>query len=197
MNLVDRAKNIMFTPKTEWEVIKTETWSIADLYTKYILILAAIPAVAGFVGYSIFGLSYGFGTVRVGVGTGLTWAILQYVMTLVGVYVLAFIIDVLAPSFGSAKDMPASMKIVAFAYTPAWVAGIFNIIPVLSFIVMLASIYSLVLLYMGMQRLKNVPQDKMIGYFVVVIIAAILVFFLTGLIVSGIAFSGYAFSSSL
>ena len=107
MNLVDRIKKLLLSPATEWEVIKGETWTTADLFTKYALILAAIPAVAGFLGYSLFGISYGFGSYRLGFGRSLTWAILTYVLTLGGIFVLGFIIDALAPSFGSTKDMVA------------------------------------------------------------------------------------------
>lgn len=194
MNLVDRVKNLIISPATEWEVIKGETWTVSDLFTKYAILLAAIPAVAGFLGYTFFGLSYGFGSIKLGFGTSLTWAILTFILSLVGVFVLGFIIDALAPSFGSTKDMVASLKVAVFSSTPAWVAGILNIFPVLGILVVIASIYGLVLLYMGLERVKSVPKEKMVGYFVVVLIAAILVYVVIGAIVSAIAFSSVAFS---
>lgn len=196
MNLVDRAKNIMFNPKQEWEVVKAESISTQELYTKYALILAAIPAIAGFIGYAMFGLSWGFGTIKLPVGASLTWAIVTYVTSILGVVILAFIVDALAPSFGTAKDMNASTKVVVFAYTPAWVAGIFYIFPTLGFIVALAGIYGLVLMYMGLQRVKDVPQDKTAVYFIVIIIAALIVYFVMGLIVTSIAFGGYMIDRS-
>ncbi len=192
MNLVDRVKNLLLSPAKEWEVIKGETWTTADLFTKYAIILAAIPALAGFLGYTFFGLSYGFGTIKLGFGTSLTWAILTYIFSLVGVFVLGFIIDALAPSFGSTKDMVASLKVAVFSSTAGWVAGILNIFPALGILVAIASIYGLVLLYMGLQRVKDVPKEKMVGYFVVVLIAAILVYVIIGAIVGGIAFSSVA-----
>jgi hypothetical protein len=194
MNLVDRVKNLLLSPAKEWEVIKGETWTTTDLFTKYAIILVAIPALAGFLGYTFFGLSYGFGTFKLGFGTSLTWAILTYILSLVGVFVLGFIIDALAPSFGSTKDMVASLKVAVFSSTAGWVAGILNIFPVLSILVIIASIYGLVLLYMGLERVKSVPKEKMVGYFVVVLIAAILVYVVIGAIVSAIAFSSVAFS---
>ncbi len=192
MNLVDRVKNLLLSPAKEWEVIKGETWTTAELFTKYAIILAAIPAVAGFLGYTFFGLSYGFGTFKLGIGTSLTWAILTYIFSLVGVFVLGFIIDALAPSFGSTKDMVASLKVAVFSSTAGWVAGILNIFPVIGILVAIASIYGLVLLYMGLERVKSVPKEKMVGYFVVVLIAAILVYVVIGAIVGGIAFSSVA-----
>jgi hypothetical protein len=196
MNLVERAKNIMFNPKQEWEVVKAESITTSDLYTKYAIILAAIPAVAGFIGYTVFGISWGFGTIKLPVSTALTWAIITYVTTLVGAVILSFIVDALAPSFGSTKDMVASTKVVVFGYTPAWVAGIFYLFPTLGVIAALAGIYGLVLMYMGLQKVKDVPQDKMVGYFVVIIIVAILVYFGMGLIVSSVALGDYMIDRS-
>jgi len=197
MNLVDRAKNVLFSPASEWETIKTETVTNNELFTKYALIIAAIPAIAGLIGYSIFGISFGFGRITLGFGTTIIWAILTYVLSLVGVYVLGWIIDVLAPSFGSTKDLTASLKVAVYSYTAAWVGGIFHILPYLSFLAGLASIYSLVLLYMGLKRVKTVPDDKMLGYFVVIIVVAIVLYFIIGAIVAGVAFGGIMMSSGI
>jgi hypothetical protein len=188
MNLVERAKNILLTPAKEWDVIKGEQLTIVDMFTKYAMILAAIPAVAGFIGYSVIGISFGFGTFRVPIGTALVWAILQYILSLGGVFLIAFIMDALAPNFGCTKNLSAAVKIVVFSYTATWVAGILNIIPSLGILVGLASLYSLFLMYMGMQKIKEVPNDKMVGYFVVTIIAAVVVYFVIGMIVGAVAF---------
>jgi len=194
MNLVDRAKNIILNPSKEWEVIKTENISNSDLFTKYAMILAAIPAVCGFIGYSLFSVSYGLFSYKISVGSSITWAILQYILNLGGVYVLALIIDALAPTFGCTKDLNAALKIVVFSYTPAWLIGVFNLFQVLSIIVLLGSIYSLILLYMGLERVKSVPKDKMVGYFIVTIIVAIVVYFIIGAIINRIVFTGYYLS---
>ncbi len=186
MNIVERAKNILFQPAKEWEVIKNEEWTVQDLFLKYALLLAAVPAVAGFLGNFLFG-TFGF---KMSLGTALTWGVLTYVLNVIGIFVIAFIVDILAPSFGSSKDLVASMKVVVFSYTASWVAGIFNLIPVLSILGLLAGIYSLVLLYMGLERVKEVPKDKMIGYFVVIIIVAIVVYFVIASIIGAATFGG-------
>lgn len=109
MNLVERAKNILVTPKTEWEVIKNEQTSTADLFTKYAMILALIPVIASFIGQSLVGISLGpFGSYKVPVSNGLIYAVVYYILSLAGIYLIAFIIDALAPSFGSTKNMDAS-----------------------------------------------------------------------------------------
>jgi len=187
MNLVERIKNILLSPATEWEKIKTEDHMISDLFTQYALKLAAIPALAGLIGFTFFGNAF----YNPSFGASLKWAISMYIMSIIGVYVLAYIVDLLAPTFGSKKHLPTSMKVVVFAYTAAWVGGIFSLIPALSILGALASIYSLVLLYKGLQIVKEVPQNKMVGYFVAVIIASLIVYGITGAIITRFAFSGH------
>jgi len=172
MNLFERAKGILFSPPAEWEVIKTEEMSVADMFAKYAAILAAIPAVAGFigrcvVGYSILGIHS-----RVPYTSGIIWAILTYLLSLVSVYVLGIIIDALAPTFGAQKDQKASMKVAVFSMTASWVAGIFSIIPMLQILGILG-LYSFYLLWVGLKTVKEVPDDKMIGYFLLTLVIAI------------------------
>lgn len=187
MNLVERAKNILMSPKTEWEVIKNEAASVSELFTKYAMILAAIPVIATFIGQSLIGVNLGFlGSFKVPIGNALTYAVLYYILALAGVYVIAFIIDALAPSFGSSKDMTASLKVSVYSSTAAWVVGIFSIIPALSILGILG-LYSLYLMYLGLKIVKTPPEDKLLGYFIVVIIVAIIVYFVIGMIVAAVA----------
>lgn len=173
MNLVERVKKILMQPKAEWAVIQGETYTVADLYTKYVMILAAIPAVAAFIGFSIVGYS-GFGVpYRVPMASGVANMVLSYALTLGSVYVIALVIDALAPSFGGEKNFAQALKVAAFFPTAAWVAGIFQIIPILAILAILGSLYSLYLLYTGLGPLMAVPEDRSIGYTVVVIIVAV------------------------
>jgi hypothetical protein len=194
MNLFERAKNILISPKTEWEVVKNEQSTVADLFTKYALILALIPAVAGFIGQSFIGISLGpFGSFKVPIVNGLIYAVLYYVLSLAGIYLVAFIVDALAPSFGATKDMVSSLKVVVYSYTAVWVAGIFQIIPVLAILGILG-LYSLYLLYLGLNIVKGSPSDKVVGYTVVVIIITIVIYFIIGAVVGAIALGGIMMS---
>lgn len=186
--IIKRVVGIITKPNDEWNVIKDESTTIADLYTKYAIILAAIPAIAGFIGNLLIGRSIMGFTIRIPAGRALIWAVLMYVLSLVGVYIMGFIIDALAPSFGSQKDMVNSMKVAVYASTAVWVAGVLHIIPALAILVMIAGLYGLYLLYLGIKIVKNPPQEKAAGYFVVVIIVAIVVNVLVGIIVAAAAF---------
>jgi hypothetical protein len=179
LNLVDRAKNLVMQPGREWSVIAAEAHTIQDLYTQYVMVLAAIPAVATFIGLSIVGFP-GF---RIGVGNGLAYAVLHYLLSLGMVYVLAVVIDALAPKFGGEKNLMQAFKVSAFAPTAAWLAGIFNILPALS-ILSLLGLYSLYLLYAGLAPLMKTPEDKSIPYTVVVIIVTIVLYVIVAAIAS-------------
>ncbi len=186
MDIISRVKGILLNPNFEWETVKNESTTVQELFTKYAVILAAIPAVAGFIGFSVFGMNLGFASFRMPIGSGFGHAVFTYILGLAGVYLVGYIIDWLAPTFGTQKDFIQSMKVAVYSSTASWVGGIFKIIPALSFLSMLAGIYGLYLLYIGLKTVKEVPQDKMIGYFISVIVVTIIVYVIIGAITSSI-----------
>ena len=189
MGLVDRAKNICLTPKTEWPVIAGETTSTGSLMSGYVAPLAIIGPVAGFIGGSLIGHTLPFiGTYRTPIIAGVGLAVFTFVMAFVGVFILSLIINALAPSFGGEKNSQQALKVAVYAYTPAWLAGILSIIPFLGLLAILAALYSLYLLYLGLPKLMKCPEDKSIGYTVVVVICAIVLSVIIGLI--GTMFAG-------
>ena len=194
MNLVDRVKNILMTPKTEWPVIEAEQTDIKSLYLGYIMILAAIPAIAGIIASMFVGSMVGAMAGRAGMGMGvgggiaIGTALASYVITLVVIFVVAFIVDALAPNFGGQKSQINALKLVAYSATAGWVASIFTIIPVLGWIVaIVGSLYGIYLLYVGLPVLMKCPEDKAVIYLVVVVVVyLVLSWLLTSLIFAGI-----------
>jgi len=188
MALMDRAKNILLQPTKEWPVIDTEQTTIAGLYTGYIIPLAAIGPLASLIGWSVFGLRLPFvGSMKIPISFGIRNAVIVYVLGLVGVFVLGLIIDALAPTFAGQKNQIQALKVAAYSYTAAWVGGIFNLIPSLAILGLLVSFYSLYLLYLGLPVLMKAPQDKAVGYTVVVIIVAIVLYLIIGVVVAQFA----------
>jgi hypothetical protein len=174
MDLQTRAKNILLTPNTEWPVIEQEQTSTGNLLTGYVMPLAAIGAIAGFIGGSIVGTTIPFvGTYRAPFLAGITSAVFVFVMAIVGVLILAFIINALAPTFGGQKNSMQALKVAVYSYTPAWIAGVLNILPALGILGILAGLYGIYLLYLGLPFLMKAPQDKAAGYTAVVVVCAI------------------------
>ena len=158
MALLDRVRNILLTPRTEWPVIAGETATVQSLYVDYILILAAIGPLA---------LIFAMGSV---------FAVISYVVGLAMVYLMAWIIDALAPTFGGEKNLVKSLQLIAYSYTAAWIAGIFHIVPVIgSLLAIAAAIYSLYTFYLGVPAMKKCPQDKAVVYTIVVVVCGIVV----------------------
>jgi hypothetical protein len=173
MTLTDRAKNIIVSPKAEWPVIEAEPTSVKDIYSSYVIPLAAIPAAAGFLGTAIIGIGVpGIGMFRVPFFSGLAIAVLQFALALALVYVVGLVIDSLAPTFGGRKNPLSAFKVAAYSYTPAWLAGVFALIPSVRFLTVLG-LYGLYLLYLGLPRLMHCPEDRALGYAAVVVVVAI------------------------
>jgi hypothetical protein len=180
VNLIERVKNILLSPREEWPKIASETATVQSLYVGYILILAAIGPLAMVVRSLVSGF-----------GIALPLAIGMYLLTLVAVSIVALIVDTLAPTFGGERNFVGSLKLVAYAYTAAWVAGIFRLIPVAGAIIgLLAAIYSIYTFYLGVSPVKKSPADKAVGYTIVVLICNILLFWVLGLVLLPMVLGG-------
>ena len=160
MDIINRVKNMLVSPKTEWSVIDEENAPHMKVCTTYVVLLALIPAVAAFIGYGLFGRG-------AFVGLGFRYAVIQYITMVGGIYLAAFVINILAENFGSKKDFDKAFSLVAYAYTPTLVSGIFYIFLPLGFLTFLASIYSLYLLYIGLTPMMKTSDEKRTTYFIV------------------------------
>jgi hypothetical protein len=193
--LIERVKNIIMTPATEWPVIDAEASSAQAIYMQYVAPLAAIGAIAGFIGNCFIGRNYAFiATYRTPLVSGLVAAAVAYVLAFVGVFIVAMIVDMLAPNFGGQKDSLKALKVAAYSATPGWVAGIALILPSLSIIAALAGLYGIYLLYLGLPVLMRCPKDKAVVYTAVTFVCMIVVYIVIGAITAamvGVGSVGY------
>jgi hypothetical protein len=182
MGLVQRVKNILLTPKTEWDVIAAENTPPKDLVLTYVLPLAALAAVAGFISHAVIGTMVPMiGTFRMPIVWAVVMLLYQLIMSVVSVFVVGLIIDALAPSFGGQKNFNQAIKVAAYCYTAGWVGAVFGIIPFLGWLIALVfALYGIYLLYLGLPRLMKNPDDKSVVYTAVVIVVAILVSIVIG-----------------
>jgi hypothetical protein len=173
--IIQRARAVLVTPRTEWPVISAEPTTVQDLYREYIMILAAIPPVAQFVKVSILGYAWhGFRVYRLGMGPGLTAAIVQYVASLAAVYLLAIIVETLAANFGGQPNRLQALKLVGYSYTASWIAGAALILPGLAGLIGVAgAIYSIYLLYLGLPGTMKVVPERAVGYTAVIVIGGL------------------------
>ncbi|MFZ1730063.1 MAG: Yip1 family protein [Bacteroidota bacterium] len=174
MNLVDRAKNIIVSPKTEWEVIANEQADMGGILTGYVLPMALIPFAASIIGSLIFS-----GSLMIGLSAG----IIVLVSSVIGVAITAFVVNMLAPSFGSEQDLGRAMQLVAYGYTPSWIGGILAIIPPLAPLGMLFGLYGIYLMYLGFPHTMKTPEDKVVVYMIVTFVVMFVVYMVLALII--------------
>ncbi len=193
MNAIERAKNIIISPNKEWDIIALEKPDTGQIITSYVLLLAGAAAVAAFIGYGLIGFNFGL-LHYASVTWGIYYALNVLVGAIAGVFISALVIDALAPSFGSEKNMGHSVQLVAYSYTPAWVGGLLSIFPPIAIVGSLAGLYGFYLMYIGMPKLKKTPADKHAGYFVVSIVTLIVVYCIIYFIMSRIVLSAMGLS---
>ncbi|MEH6714722.1 Yip1 family protein [Parasphingorhabdus flavimaris] len=167
--LLQRAKAILLQPRQEWPIIEGEAASIASIYKSYIIPLAAIGPVAGFIHAVLFGNSFFGITHRPSFLSALSTAVVSYIFTLIGVFLMALVIDFLAPRFGGTANRTNAFKLAAYSATAAWVAGAFQLVPGLGMLTVLG-LYGLYLLYVGIPVMMKAPEDKAVIYTVAIVV---------------------------
>jgi hypothetical protein len=198
MDTITRAKNICLTPATEWPVIASEQTPPAALLRGYVAPLAAIGAVAGLIGGSLVGITIPFGgTYRVPLIGGVVGAVFTFIMAIVGVFILSLVINALATTFNGRQDSGQALKVAVYSYTPAWVAGALHVVPPLGVLAILAAVYGLYLLYLGLPRLMQCPEDKALPYTAVVVVCAIVLGVVTSAVGVAIAGAGMMTTAAL
>ena len=182
MNLIERAKGILLTPKTEWENIKTEAATPSGMFTGYVLPLALLPAAVAFLS----------GVLWIGTRHGIIMLFTALISATIGYFIGIYVTDALAPSFNSTKSLAKSSQLVGYSYTASAAASLLGFIPGIGFVAALAGFaYSAYLMYLGVGPLKDTPEDKKVIYVVVII----LVQFVIGLIIGSIIAASFIASN--
>jgi hypothetical protein len=173
VNAARRARSILVDPFAEWAHIEQESSDPAYLISRYVAVLALIPAVFGFIGACVVGVvEPGADSQRAPIIDGVFGAIFGYVAAFVTVLVLGVIINVLAPAFGGRRDFDSAFKLAVYSYTPVWLAGIFLLLPGLRFLTLLG-FYGAYIMMTGLPRLMKAPEQRSHTYAVVIVACAI------------------------
>lgn len=182
--MIERIRGILLAPKAEWERIDAEPATVQGIMMGWVAPLAAIGPVCGLIGSQLFGISILGITWRPSIVASISQAIVAYVLALVAVFVVSLIIDALAPTFNGTKNPVQAMKVAAYSSTAGWLAGVFQLLPMLGVLAILAALYNLYLFWLGLPKLMKAPEDKAIPYVVVTILVAIVVFAAVGALTS-------------
>ena len=174
VGMVERVRNIILTPKAEWPRIDAEPATERGLFMAYAVPLAAIGPLAGLIGALLFPTRVFGVVILVSPVTAVANAIVGYATALAGVWLMARIVDALAPSFNGQKSLLNATKLVIFAAIPSWLGGIGALIPGLGgLLALIGGLYALYLLYLGLPVLMKTPADKAIPYIAVVAVIGV------------------------
>ncbi|MGE0552217.1 MAG: Yip1 family protein [Gemmatimonadales bacterium] len=163
-DLLGRARRLLASPRAEWERIAEEPTDARALWLYWVVPLAVIGPVAGLIGGLVLGApAANLVGIRLGVGYYLRGAVTGFVGSLLGVFIVATLARLLASRFGATCDGRTGLKLAAYSFTAAWLAGAFALIPWLAPLGFLG-LYSIYLLHLGARALTMVPEDKALGY---------------------------------
>lgn len=163
-NIISRAQGLILTPTAEWQKIEPEPATVPGIYTTWLVPLAVIPAVAMFLGMTVFGIGVpGFAVVKLSMVDGAIRAIVQFLSLLGMTYVMGLVIDALATNFGGQKNPLQAFKVAAYSAVGFCLASVFQIIPALGILGILG-LYSIFILHKGLPVLMKSTPDKSTGY---------------------------------
>jgi len=189
MSLQTRVVAILTKPADEWRTIAAEPATVEGLLRGYAAPLAAIPAIAQFIGFSLIGITvpvFG-GAIRIGIVRSLVNAIVYWVLALVGAWIAAVVIEKLAPTFQSRGTTAQALKLVVYSMTPIWIAGVLYVVPALIPLAIIAALYAIYLFYLGLAPVMSTPAEKVIPYMVVSAIVIFVVSLILGTITGAIS----------
>lgn len=158
---------LLTDPESEWKAVRKESSSILGSYLTHVVVLAAIPVVAGY-----------FGTTRVGwqvvarevhkltPESALWMAVASYVTLLIAVFVVGKLIHWMEQTYGGKADLGASVALAAYTATPLFLIGVSLAYPLLWLNLVLglpALAYAVYLLYTGVPIMTGVSKER--GFF--------------------------------
>jgi Yip1 domain len=181
--LLERVRSIILTPKTQWQLIEAEPTSVSKLYSGFVMPMAAFAAVMSFFRMSVVGVTLpDGGALRMSLVSGLFSSLLTFVMGLVGLYLVGMIINMLASVFGGLRDRRQALKTAAYALTPAWLGTALTFLPLGSLLQLIAGLYGLYVLHLGLPVMMKAKQAGTGGYTAAVVACLIGVGILFGMI---------------
>ena len=135
-----------------------------EIFRDYLIFLAAIPSISGFLGLLFDGSNF---------FVALVWCVLYYILSLAGVWFSFKIISYLATNFNVIFEDISLFKLIAYSYTAFFVAGIFYLIPKISYLSFIG-LYGFFVYNIGQPILVDCPDKEKFNYTFISIVAILL-----------------------
>jgi hypothetical protein len=198
MSIVERAKNIIFKPTDEWNVIAAEPATIGRLFTGYAMPLALIPTATAILFNGPIGISLAY---MMGLGSGMPlalmtiagMAVVNFILPLVMLFVMGIIVKLVSASFNGTSDTVQAMKLMTYASTPSWVVALVSWIPYLGAVLSFAAmVYVVYLIYLGLHLVLGVPKEKIAGFTVVIVLICVVLALVISGVVAGLLYATFS-----
>jgi len=179
----------LFThPEEEWGAIRDNPCSVSQCYTGHVLLLAAIPAISGFIGTTEIGWQLTEREVHYLTyeSAGLI-AVMFYAVMLVGVYAMGYMIHWMGRTYEVEQSLSQCVMFAAYNATPLFLVGIMLLYPVLwlnMLIGLVALAYTVKLLYTGLPIMLKIPFEK--GFLYASSVLAVGLVFLVALLITSV-----------
>lgn len=187
----------LFTsPAREFEYIRDEECTVKETFLSHVLILAAIPAIAGFIGATMIGWKPGPSSLSVAkltMGSAVQLSIAAYCAALAGIYIIGRSVYWMAGTYGIENvEEGKCISLVSYVATPMLFAGVLALFPSLWLYMLglLAAIgYSTYLLYTGLPVVLNLPKDR--GFFFSSAVLTVVLVVFVGIMISTVVLWGF------
>jgi hypothetical protein len=155
----------LFTdPAREWEKIREQYKNSQSTGIGNVFILAAIPAISGYIGTTQVGWRIGVGDpIRITGESAVSIAIIYYLALIVGVFTIGWVIHLLGKAYEVEKPLPLCIALATYTATPLFLIGIMEVYPVLWLNMLLglpALAYTVYLLYSGLPVMMEIPAER-------------------------------------
>lgn len=162
--LLQHVLGLFADPRREWRAIRDERCTLTKCYCSHVLVLALIPALAGFTGTTQIGWRIGAGApVRLTVESALLIAALTYLTMLAAVFTIGKLIHWMSMTYGATQPLAQCVALAAYSATPLWLIAVLWLYPVLWFNLLVglpALAYSVYLLYTGVPIVMDIPEER-------------------------------------
>jgi len=174
--LIERIRRIVLSPRTEWTAIAAESTSVGQLYARYVMPMAGFAAAMCFIRMSVVGVDVPLGgTIRTPLASGIVASLVTFLLGLIGLFLVGLIINMLAPTYSGRRNERQALKTAAYALTPAWLGTALTFLPFGSVLQLLAGLYGIYVLHLGLPVTMRTPRDKAAGYTTTVVVCTVLV----------------------
>lgn len=165
---------MLFTqPDKAWLEIKKNKYSSRQVFTYYLVPLLFISSLASafFMGRQFEELGFDWNQIL----------LITFVGSLTAIYISGHLLTALAPRFTGSGTFDESISLIAFAYSPVFIASVLSSVhETLQIINVVSIIYMLFIFFKGIPVMMNIPIHKQLGFTII----SVMILFLTRLMIS-------------